>query len=92
MTNPIRIYEMRRRSGETWGPNTTVELCERHVAARKILGWVVSKRRKSLSPVPSCEDCTTVKRQPTVMDRLIEAGDEPTPTPVPVLKGQRRMF
>lgn len=91
----IRVYEMRRRSGQTWSTRAVVRCCERHLEARKILGWAVDRERQSLSPQPSCDDCETAKAG-TVLERAIEAADAEAdgaaPKPVPVLPGQGQLF
>lgn len=93
----IRIYEIRRRSGTTLGPSTTLYLCDRHLNARKIIGWEVGKITDTRTTLPDyfCRDCKAAD-EPTVMDRIIEADDRAKasqePTPVPVLPGQRRLW
>jgi hypothetical protein len=94
----ILLYEMRRRSGETWSLKENACLCERHVEARKVLGWVVDGAGKVLDVDPrfpvTCTDCETAK-QPALLDRAMEASDaefSDDPTPVPVLRGQGKLF
>lgn len=91
----IRAYKMQRVSGLTVGLDAFYRLCLRHLEIRKAVGWVVLLERAPMTSDPLCDDCEAVK-QPTVMDRVIEAEDAAAksdePAPVRVLKGQRRLF
>lgn len=84
----ILAYEISRAGFVTW---KAICLCERHVEARKVLGWSIGPGKQSFSPVPSCHDCDEAK-QPTVLDRAIEIDDNAEPAPVPVLPGQGKLF
>jgi hypothetical protein len=91
----ILAYKMQRVSGLTVGLEGVYRLCLRHLEIRKAVGWVVLLERASMSPRPDCDDCEAAK-QPTVMDRVIEAEEAAAksdePAPVRVLPGQRRLF
>lgn len=86
----IRTYDI-HREGQTPGPVKNIKaLCQRHVDARKGLGWIVGPPRRESS---ICDDCTA---GPSVLDKVIEAADAEAlaaePKPVPVLPGQRKLF
>lgn len=91
-----RAYDMRRRSGKTLGPRNRVYICERHLEARKVLGWQVGIELKQFRRHElTCDDCEAAK-DGTVMDRLISTEDAARSaqdaTVVRVLRGQRRLF
>ena len=80
----ILFYEMHRAGHvklATW-------LCYRHLSSRKVLGWVVKREEKSASPDPPCTDCDNARRQPAVIDRVIDSDDDDTNVvPVPGAQG-----
>lgn len=84
----ILVYDITR--GER--TEIAVLLCDRHATNRRALGWSLGQGYESTNRVVTCDDCIE-SSEPTILDRVIEAGDRERdagePEPVKVLPGQR---
>jgi hypothetical protein len=84
---------MRHHSGATVGLRAWRHLCERHLEARKALGYVVDAISDPKWPDEPCGDCDEPVTD-TVLDRVIAEADAEVggPVEVPVLPGQGKLF
>ena len=80
-----RFYQIQRGN-----QLTSLALCERHLEARKILGWTANRGRKLASPGNRCCDCS--RTEPTVLERIVDATEKPEPKATPVDVRQKRLL
>lgn len=88
----MKRYAVRRRRGDA--QRTHMVLCQKHLDRRRELGQTAVSEGEA-HPAAECRDCETAK-EPTVLSRVIAAEDAANravaQSPIPVLRGQRRLF